>query len=153
VSAAGHLRPGQFEQAIARLAEAATQRAPHSRPSLLPSSGELYGGHIQQGHGGGLHVGGEPVQKLYRVVDPGEWQDAQSSGSLQSRGGYTRASAKPDERWRHQGEAGVRGHTLEIDYDPADKWHASAEGYAATHAPIPLTRVRRLADQREREAG
>jgi hypothetical protein len=124
-----------------------------ARPQgLYNGADKLYGGHIEESRSGGLHVGGEPVKKLYRVVDPGEWHDAKSSGQLQSRGGYTRASAKPDERWRYQGEKGVRGHTLEISYHPDDGWHASAEGYASTHQPIPLHRVRNLDEPQRRTA-
>ena len=110
----------------------------------MPSASEMYGGYIAETRDGGLMMGGKPVTKLYRVVDPGEWAEAQRNGYLQSRGGYTRASAQPDERWRRQGPSNVPGYTLEIDFDRADGWHASAEGYAATHSRIPLSRVRRI---------
>jgi hypothetical protein len=136
----------QFSGVLDRLAKVLAAPLPTGHParSSPPSSaGELYGGHIEQGREG-LLLNGQPPSKLYRIADPGEWDTAQHSGALQSRGGYTRASAAPDERWRYQGEAGVRGHTLEIDYHPDDAWHASAEGYAATQRPIPLSRVRRV---------
>lgn len=138
-----HLNDTQFEDALSQIGETLSKPFGGSSASSRPSNSEMYGGHIQEGQNG-LHVGGQPVSKLYRVVDPGEWQDAQTSGGLQSRGGYTRASAQPDERWRHQGESGQRGHTLEIDYHPDDQWRASAEGYAATRARIPLNRVRKV---------
>ena len=110
----------------------------------LPDPHAGYGGYISQDRSGRLTLEGRPIEKLYRVVDPGEWELAQQRGYLQSYNEYTRASAKPDERWRNQGAAGVRGYTLEIDYDPADDWHASAEGYAATRTRIPLSRVRKI---------
>lgn len=135
----------QRRESEERLSRALSGPALPRPGSILPSPGELYGGRIEQHPEGGLTLSGKPVSKLYRVADPGEWDDAQHNGYLQSRGGYTRASAAPDERWRHQGETGVRGHTLEIDYHPDDKWHASAEGYAATRSQIPLPRVRRTA--------
>jgi GNAT superfamily N-acetyltransferase len=117
------------------------------REPILPPAHELYGGFIQEGSDHRLYLDGKPVEKLYRVADPGEWADALRNGYLQSSGGsggYTRASAQPDERWRRQGPSNVPAYTLEIDYDPADNWHASAEGYAATHARIPLSRVRKV---------
>lgn len=128
----------------AELAEALS--TPSRRPiEILPPAHELYGGFIQEGSDRRLWVDGKPLQKLYRVVDPGEWADAQANGYLQSSGGgggYTRASAKPDDRWRNQMGGGTA--ILEIDYDPADGWHASAEGYAATRSRIPLSRVRKI---------
>jgi hypothetical protein len=138
---------------LAKLAEVLGRPAPpRSAPALLPSPAEMYGGHISEDHSGHLTVDGQPVRKLYRVADPGEWAEAQRKGYLRSHGhpgggrpGYTRASAAPDERWRYQGpQAGVRGVTLEIDYNQADGWHASAEGYAATNSKIPLSRVREI---------
>lgn len=113
---------------------------------LFGDMGSQYGGYISQGRDGRLTLDGKPLKTLYRIVDPGEWEDAQANGYLSSDAasgsGYTRASAKPDETWRNQ--KGRRGYTLEIQYDPADQWHASAEGYAATHAKIPLSRVRKV---------
>lgn len=120
---------------------------------ILPSAPDLYGGYITQDRSGRLMLDGEPVRTLYRVVHPGEWEEAQRNGYLQSNTafspGYTRASAKPDERWRYQSAdsnevVSTPGYTLAIDYDPADGWHASAEGYAATHQRIPLSRVHRV---------
>lgn len=105
-----------------------------------------YGGYISQTRDGRLLLDSKPVEKLYRLVDPGEWADAQAHGYLQSDAasgsGYTRASAAPDERWRYHTRHGDRALTLEIDYDPSDGWRASAEGYAATHSRIPISRVR-----------
>ena len=141
-----------------------------SRPSahptvhkMLPEAHEMYGGYIHEHPSGHLHVSdapGEPtkpLEKLYRVVHPKEWEQAQNRGYLQAQTGsepYTRASAQPDERWRYQSadqmEAGTRGHTLEIDYHPEDKWHASAEGYAATRNKIPLSQVRKIGTQHPR---
>jgi hypothetical protein len=103
----------------------------------------MYGGHIEQG-GHGLVLNGQAPSKLYRVAHPSEHEMAQQRGYYQAHSGYTRASAQPDERWRHHTPDGARAATYEIDYDPADAWHASAEGYAATNARIPLHRVRRL---------
>jgi len=153
-------RSEEFEDALAELGKTLSE-AGH-RPMSNPISydpAEHYGGTIFE-HRDGLRVRmhgatvSTPVSKLYRVVHPEEWKSAQEQGYLQATsggGGYTRASASPDERWRHQGRAGdtlgaraPRGHTLEIDYHPDDKWRASAEGYAATKAKIPLHRVRRI---------
>jgi 8-oxo-dGTP pyrophosphatase MutT (NUDIX family)/mRNA-degrading endonuclease RelE of RelBE toxin-antitoxin system/2'-5' RNA ligase len=131
-----------------------TLSKPYSSPSREPAwtPADSYGGYISQDRSGRLLVDGKPLSKLYRVVHPREWEEAQRNGYLQSNtpssNGYTRASAKPDERWRRQSrdqmEIAPEGHTLEIDYDPADQWHASAEGYAATHAKIPMSRVRKV---------
>jgi hypothetical protein len=114
-------------------------------PSIYPTHEEMYGGYITQDSNGHLILDGKPVTKLYRVVDVQEWEAAKRNGYLSSDAasgsGYTRASAKPDMTWLKQGPSG-QGLVLEIDYDPADNWHASAEGYAATHSRIPLSRVR-----------
>lgn len=141
----------ELQKALEDLANAIVS-SPGKSYDFLPPSHEMYGGLIYEARDGTLQLDGQPLKKLYRVVHPKEWEDAQRNGYLQSDSpyskGYTRASAKPDERWRYQSadqmEAGTRGHTLEIDYDPADAWHASAEGYAATHSRIPLSRVRKL---------
>src|SRR5215813_8821068 len=131
-----------LDEALRRLAEVLAQPGgnPDSGP-VLPAAAELYGGHIEQSRDGTLHIGGQPVRKLYRVADPSEWERAQDRGFFQAHSGYTRASAAPDERWRHHTPTGRRGDTLEIDYHPGDNWHASAEGYAASTARIPLHRV------------
>ena len=136
----------ETQRRLEELAEILT--TPTGRPydpiGDLPDPHAGYGGYISQDRSGRLTLEGRPITKLYRVVDPGEWELAQQRGYLQSHNGYTRASAKADERWRNQGAAGVRGYTLEIDYDPSDDWHASAEGYAATRTRIPLSRVRKV---------
>jgi hypothetical protein len=153
-------RNQEFEDALAELGR--TLEAAGHQPMTNPvkyDPAEHYGGHIFEHHTGLRYhpYGGgpsQPVEKLYRVVHPDEWKAAKEQGYLQATsggGGYTRASVAPDERWRHQGRAGdtlearaPRGHTLEIDYHPEDRWQASAEGYAATKAKIPLHRVRRV---------
>lgn len=154
-------RSAEFEDALAALGRELEK--PYTRPESeryqAPSPAEHYGGMIFEHHSGLRYWpndggGSQPVTKLYRVVHPDEWKSAQKQGYLQAQsggGGYTRASIAPDERWRHQGRHGdtlgaraPRGHTLEIDYHPDDKWRASAEGYAATKAQIPLSRVRRI---------
>jgi hypothetical protein len=134
---------------LQELADAITAPSAHPNTQSIygdESGYEGYGGVITQRSDGRLYLDGAPLQKLYRVVDPGEWADAQRNGFIQSDAasgsGYTRASAKPDERWRYHTRSGDRALTLEIDYDPSDGWHASAEGYAATHSRIPLSRVR-----------
>jgi ribosomal protein S18 acetylase RimI-like enzyme len=129
------------QKALEDLARILTEPVPGRSTDILPPAHVLYGGFIQEGSDRRLYVDGKPLTTLYRVVDPAEWAEARRNGYLQSRGGYTRASAQPDERWRRQGPSNIPGLTLEIDYDPADGWHASAEGYAATRSRIPLSRV------------
>jgi mRNA-degrading endonuclease RelE of RelBE toxin-antitoxin system len=140
------------KKALEELADAIIRPVPgRTYEPILPTAEDLYGGYIYE-QAGRLYLEGQPVKKLYRVVHPKEWEEAQRNGYLQSNTdfspGYTRASAQPDERWRYQSadslEIAPRGMTLEITYDPSDGWQASAEGYAATHSRIPLSRVRKL---------
>jgi 8-oxo-dGTP pyrophosphatase MutT (NUDIX family) len=134
----------EMERLLQRLSEVLSQPAPPSEHKpVLPSSGELYGGHIAQGPHG-LLLAGQPPEHLYRVAHPSEMELARQRGYFQAHSGYTRASAAPDERWRHHTPGGDRADTYQIDYHPDDAWHASAEGYAATHARIPLHRVRKV---------
>src|ERR1041385_6279776 len=103
-------RSEEFEDALAELGKTLSE-AGH-RPMSNPISfdpPEHYGGPIFE-HRDGLRVRmhgatvSTPVSKLYRVVHPEEWKSAQEQGYLQATsggGGYTRASASPDERWRH----------------------------------------------------
>jgi len=158
--------PG-LDEALDQLGEILSRPSHAPPPKILPEAHEMYGGYIHEHPSGHLHVSeapgalSKPLEKLYRIVHPKEWEEAQQKGYLQSNTafspGYTRASAQPDERWRRQSadpsEIAPKGHTIEIDYHPDDNWHASAEGYAATRSKIPLSRVRKMAKTEVSVAG
>jgi hypothetical protein len=92
-----------------------------------------------------LRTGGAP-RKLYRYMSREEYEGGMRRGSFSQRdGGSLNASAMPDGRYKAQGTV-----LVEIDYFDADGWYAKYGGdelYAATHTPIPASRVRLVSDE------
>lgn len=87
---------------------------------------------------------GRSPKYLYRVMDTGEWNQAEQDGFLSPSQFYGRihAALEPESKY---GSGSV---VVRIDYDPSDEWKAKGnldgDVYAVTDNKISMSKVKRL---------
>ena len=96
---------------------------------------------------GGVKLGTEPIEHVYRAMSKTEWDQARTRGYILSdkrgditAGEGTNAAADPRDAASYLPRG--RGVITKITVRPEDQWHTiGADSYLRTRAKIPLTRV------------